>query len=395
MVINLPSYSQKLWDPKRYKCLVGGRGSAKSTTVARLLLIKALTTPSKILCGREYQNSIQDSVHSLLHQESNKMNLNHHFKITNHSITTKDEKSEFIFKGLDRSINSIKSIPDITDAWIEEAQTISQRSLDILIPTIRAPNSEIWVTYNPENTDDPIHKLFSEESDDSLIIKANWRDNPWFPEVLKNEKNKMLRTNPDLYHHIWEGECRSSSDAQIFKDKFVVQDFKPHENLDGPYFGVDWGFAVDPTIIIKLWIDSDKNYLLIEYEAGGVGIELPDLEACFEEVPGSKDYLIKADCARPEIIKYMQKNFIIEGCKKWKDCEEEGVIFMKSFDKIIIHPRCQGTLSNFRNYKYKVDPKTDRITSIIVDEYDDRIDACRYALEEYILNNSLGMFSNL
>ena len=401
MACGLPDYAEPLFKPARYKALRGGRGSAKSYTVARLLLIKALEMPSLIVCGREYQNSIADSVHSLLSSQIDSLNFNRFFNVHNNYIETKDKKSKFIFKGLNRNIQSIKSTHGITDFWLEEAQTISATSWEIIIPTVREPFSEIWCTYNPENEDDPTHVKFGEVEgmippDDSIIITANWRDNPWFPGVLIAEKDHMFKTNPDLYHHIWEGEVRANSDAQILKNKWHVEKFEPQKTWDGPYFGADWGFSVDPMALVKMWIDVDKMNLHVEYETGGLKIDLPFIKNYWEKVPETKEHVIRADNARPETISFMcREGFNVIAAEKWSGSVEDGIEVLKSFNKIIIHPRCKETITECRKYKYKVDRLTGDITTKIEDAFNHRIDAMRYGLDPFISKKGMGLFNVL
>ncbi len=404
MVTKLPRWSKPLFDPFRYKVLYGGRGSAKSHTVARVLLIRASCKPRRILCAREFQNSISESVHKLLCERIDEMKLPN-FTTTNNSIYNTKTKSEFIFKGVHHNVDSIKSMEGLTDLWLEEAHTVSQRTWDILIPTMRAPDSEIFVTFNPENEDDPTYVKFIQpngeprEMQSAFIRKVNWNDNPWFPDVLKMERDEQYAVNPELAEHIWEGACRSQSDAQIFKGKYKVEWFEVEEEFDGPYYGADWGFSKDPTTLVKMYIDAKNRRLLLRHAVGGVGVELDDIPTLFDRVPGSRDTVIRADNARPETISFMcKKGFRVEAAKKWEGSVEDGIEFMKTFREIIIHPECQDTQhwpeagqkkevsvrKEFKNYSYKVDRLTGDVTVDIVDDWNHYIDGCRYGLEPMI-----------
>lgn len=394
-MINLPSYAEPLFKPYRYKVLRGGRGSGKSFTVAKMLLLKGAKQKCFVLCAREFQNSITDSVYKLLEEQIEVLGLQHFYRVTAQSIIGRNG-TIFIFKGVWRNTNSIKSIPGITDLWLEEAQTVSKTSWDALTPTIREEGSEIWVTYNPINEDDPTHEKFKNPPDDALVIQANWRDNPWFPEVLRKEMEHMKRTNYDLYMHVWEGECRTNSDAQIFKNKWKVDDFEVQASWDGPYFGADWGFSVDPTALVKIYLDLPNNLLYFREEAGGVQIDMDDIPAEFDKVSQSREFVIRADNARPETISYVAKQgFNIESCEKWKGCVEDGIEWMKTFDKIIVHPSCTETASEFRQYAYKVDRLTDDITTQIVDAHNHYMDASRYGLEVLIQAGRQGLLAVL
>lgn len=391
MKINLPKWGRPLFNPKRYKVLYGGRGSAKSHTVAKALLILARQSRKRILCAREFQNSMADSVHKLLSDQIELLGMQDFFTITANGIIG-NNGSEFIFKGVKTNVQSIKSMEKIDILWLEEAQTVSAESWDILIPTIRHDGSEIWVTFNPVNDDDPTFTRFINpdgtpiEREDVYIKKVNWRDNPWFPEVLKREMEYQYQVDPELAMHIWEGECKSNSEAQIFHGKWIVQDFDiDQENWLGPYDGADWGFSVDPSTLIELWIDPVGMNLHIAYEAGGVGIELDDLPAMYDKIESARNTKIRADNSRPETISHMQKKgFDVEGARKWEGSVEDGIEFIRSFRKVIIHSRCPNTAKEFRKYSYKVDRLTGDVTTKIVDAWNHYIDAIRYALEPMI-----------
>lgn len=398
-MIQLPLYSEKLEAPKRYKVLYGGRGSAKSYTIARILLARGRSEPRRILCAREFQNSIHESVHHLLKQEIEVMGMGNFYEVTNSAITGKNG-TEFIFKGVRQNIQSIKSIPGITDLWLEEAQTVSQSSWDVLIPTIREPGSEIWVSFNPDSTDDPTFKMFCNEDGspknlpDAVILKVNYDQNPWFPKVLKEEKNKLYRVNPDLADHVWGGNPRTHSDAQIFKNKWSVQPFEIEEHWNGPYQGADWGFSVDPTVLSALYVDKKNNLLYVRHAKFGYHTELKDLPELFDQVPNSRQRLIRADCARPETVSHVKAaGFKIQSCEKWKGSVEDGITFLLSFDKIIFHPECTKAIEEAKNYSYKTDRLTGDVLNEIVDAYNHFWDSARYALEPIIKSARAGKFT--
>ncbi len=386
-----------LQDPYRYKVLYGGRGSAKSYSIADVLLLRGCTSPRRILCAREFQNSISESVHQLLKERSNEIGLNDFYNFTNTSIAGKNG-TEFFFKGIRQNVQSVKSMQGVTDCWIEEAQTISQISWETIIPTIRTPGSEIFVSFNPDSETDPTYQKFLGKEGpppSTYIRKVNWNDNPWFPDVLKAEKDHMYATNPDLANHVWGGECRSHSDAQIFKGKYIIEPFNITENLDGPYFGGDWGFSTDPLALIKVYIDWEGKRLLIRNEFHKRGVELEDIPQAFDTIPGSRERMIRADSARPETISFVEKKgFIIEGVRKWKGSVEDGIEFIKSFKEVVIHPDCRATAREFKNYSYKVDRLTQEVTTDIIDDWNHLIDSLRYALEP-IISGEIGILDVL
>jgi phage terminase large subunit len=213
-----PSKAQVLFNPPktRYRVLYGGRGGAKSWAVARALLIKAAKTPLRILCAREYQISIKDSVHKLLSDQIVALELTSFYDITQNAIRGKNG-SEFAFVGLKNNIANVKSYEGIDICWVEEAQTVSRNSWKTLTPTIRKDNSEIWVTFNPElETDETYQRFVVHQPPDAVVQKINWSDNPWFPDSLKSEKEALKARDEEAYNQVWEGMCRTSVDGAIF-----------------------------------------------------------------------------------------------------------------------------------------------------------------------------------
>ncbi|MDL2169800.1 PBSX family phage terminase large subunit [Asaia sp. HumB] len=371
----------------RYRVWYGGRGSSKSWTVSRVLVAPAATRPIRVLCVREFQNSINDLVKRLLADQIEALGLTPWFKVQETSISSK-AGAEFLFKGLARNIQGIKSTEGVDICWVEEGQTVSQSSLDILIPTIRKAGSELWFTYNPEHDDDPMHRLMLMLQDEggALVRKVGWQDNPWFPPELNAERQLLLRHDPEAYEHVWEGECRTISEAVVFRHRVSFEEFETPDNARF-YFGADWGFSQDPTALIRAFIDDDVLY--VDQEAFGLGVEMDELPTLFDRVPGSRDWPILADCARPETISYManRHRFRIMPAEKWKGCVEDGIERIKAFRKIVVHPRCEQIAKEFRMYSYKVDPRDARlILPKLEDKWNHGIDALRYALSPLIQN---------
>lgn len=219
MTIALPDKLQCLFEPSRYKILYGGRGGGKSQNIARALLIQGATEKHKILCAREIQRSINESVHALLVEQIEDLSLSGFYDIQKTAIYGKNG-TEFLFAGLRTNISNIKSIPNITRAWVEEAQTVSKASMSVLIPTIRAPKSEIWLSFNPDLEDDPIYQDFVvTPPDNSIVVKIGWQDNPWFPEVLRQEMLGLKKRDYQQYLNVWEGQCKQAVDGAIFANE--------------------------------------------------------------------------------------------------------------------------------------------------------------------------------
>ena len=205
-----------LFKPARYKCCWGGRGGAKSWGIARAILILGAQNPLRVLCAREFQTSIKDSVHKLLCDQIEALGLLSFYEITQASIRGKNG-TEIAFAGLKNNISNIKSFEGVDICWVEEAQTVSRMSWNVLIPTIRKDRSEIWVSFNPElETDETYQRFVIAPPNDCVSVKVNWSDNPWFPEVLRLEKDALKDRDTQSYNTVWEGICRQTVDGAIF-----------------------------------------------------------------------------------------------------------------------------------------------------------------------------------
>ena len=220
MKVELPEkMASTLFTPSRYKIYWGGRGGAKSVSIARALLVLGYSEKHKILCAREIQKSIQDSVHSLLKEQIEELGLQDFYEIQKSTILGRNG-TEFLFAGLRSNIANIKSIPNITRAWIEEAQSASATNIKTLALTVRAPNSEIWLSFNPDLEDDPVYQEYvTSPPDDSIVVKINYNDNPFFPEVLRKEMESDRRKNYSNYEHVWEGKPKAAVEGAIFAEE--------------------------------------------------------------------------------------------------------------------------------------------------------------------------------
>lgn len=212
-----PEKLEGIFDPHRYKVIYGGRGGGRSWGVARYLLIEGGKEPHRFLCTREVQKSIKDSVHRLLQDQISVLGMDHFYEVLDTEIRGLNG-TVFVFSGLsDQTAESIKSYEGVTKAWCEEAQSISKKSWRMLIPTIRAEGSEILVTFNPElDTDETYQRFIVNTPPDAWLCELNWRDNPWFPEVLEQERLHCKETEPDEYENIWEGKCRPAVEGAIY-----------------------------------------------------------------------------------------------------------------------------------------------------------------------------------
>lgn len=376
----------------RYKSSWGGRGSGKTRTFALMTAIKGYMfaeagISGMILGAREFMNSLSDSSMEEIKQAISSVPfLNNYYEMGENYIRTKNRRVSYGFAGLRHNLDSIKSKARILLCWVDEAETVSEIAWRKLLPTVRENDSEVWVTWNPERRDSATSTRFRHEQifDDSgkligMGVEMNYTDNPWFPDVLEIERRRDQANQDDAtYRWIWEGDYLEMSEAQIFKNKYEVKEFTPDpEKWDGPYQGLDFGFANDPTAGTRSWIHDDCLY--IEYEAGKVGLELDDtVDFLSAHIPDIEKYALYADNARPESISHLKRKGLpkIKACEKGKGSVEDGIAFIKSFRKVYIHPRCVQTLNEFRNYSYKKDRLTDEVLPIIVDAWNHYIDSC-------------------
>jgi phage terminase large subunit len=394
MQIDFPDVFQPLFTQEaRFYVSDGGRGGGRSWSFARALLIQGAQKKLRILCAREYQNSIKDSVKRLLDDQIEALGLSWFYRSTQESLTGING-TEYLFRGLHNNITEIKSTEGVDICWVEEAEKVSEESWAFLIPTIRKAGSKIYITFNPYKEKDPTYQRFIVNPPPGTVrMRAGYRENPWFPEILRAEMEHDKRTNYDRYLWIWEGEPLGISDAQVFKDKFVVEDFDTPDGVTF-YHGADWGFAQDPTALIRCFISGDRLY--IDQEVGGIGVDIDKTPALFDTIPTAKAWVSYADCARPETISYMNQHGYLnmKPCKKWQGSVEDGIAYLKSFDKIVIHPRCKQTIEEFNLYQYKIDKQSGEILPIVVDKNNHYVDALRYALQPFVLSPSMRFVYN-
>lgn len=368
----------------------------KSWQIARGVLLRGLKKKRKILCVREFQNSLDDSVMAVLQGQAEIIGCAEYYDFQKTKIYGKNG-TEFSFKGIRRNINSIKSFEGADLVWNEEAQDTSKDSMNKLYATIRRDGAQILTSFNPVSESDPIYvrHVKNHNAENSYLCRVGYLDNPWIDKGFVEEANQMMQDDYDAYAHVYLGECWSRSDAQILKGKWVVEAFEAEQDWDGPYFGADWGFSQDPTVLVKMWVGSHVKYgencLYVEYESRGVQVEMEDISTLFSMIPSSKKYTIRADNSRPETISYVaRRGFNVVSCAKWDGCVEDGIEFLRSFNKIVIHPRCKHTATEARLYSYKTDKLTNDILPDIISKHDHCIDAIRYGIEPMIRKRIFG-----
>jgi phage terminase large subunit len=382
----------------RYRVAHGGRGSGKTKAFAKMAAMWGYIAGKSgrvgvILCGREHLNSLDDSSMAEVKEAiQSEPFLASYYEMGEKYIRSRDGRIRFLFVGLRHNLDSVKSKASILLAWVDEAESVSEQAWRKLVPTVRTEGSEIWVTYNPESPESATHRRFRAVQDDSIkIAELNWRDNPWFPDVLNDERKRDQEYRPDVYGHIWEGDFLSQTDVQVFAGKWRVQEFEPQQGWAGPYFGMDFGFRPDPLAAVKVWVHDES--LWIEKEAYANNVEI-DATADFvsRHMPEIAQHVVRADSAEPKTISYLQRHGLprIEPVKKWPNSVEEGIRFIRGFKSVIIHPRCTGSARDFRLYSHKVDRMTGDILPDVLDADNHAPDAVRYAIAPLIKQQGAG-----
>ncbi len=376
--ILIPVEFKRLFDNDwREAAVYGGRYSLKSHTVARILLIRARQKKIRVACFREFQNSIADSSHQLLKDLINEYGLTD-FQVTQNSIINTINGSDFIFKGLHNNEQSIKSTEGIDIAWIEEAQTVSNTSLEVLTPTVRKPSSQLIYTYNRLLEDDPVHhRLVLEGRPNTLIINVNYDialKYKMMPEVIRLEMEDDKERRPALYKHKWLGEP-SSSERKIYNDWAIIDEI-PHEARLERY-GIDFGYSNDPTAIVAIY-KYNGGFILdeITYQKGLSNKQIADILSNIDRA------LVIADSAEPKSIDEIRSYGInILPCVKGKDSVRQGIQYVQD-QRISVTKRSSNLIQEYNRYLWQVD-KLDKIINVPEGGFDHAMDAIRYGLDSY------------
>lgn len=378
--IQTPEVFEPLLAPGRYKGAWGGRGSGKSHFFGELWLEENIAEKLDFVCLRETLKSLEFSVKKLLEAKIETFNAGAYFDVQDRRIFSRNG-GVTIFEGMqNHTADSIKSLEGFDRAWFTEAAKASAKSLTLLRPTLRKPGSQLWFDWNPDLETDPIDELLRGEvlPTGAIVVRANFMDNPWLPDELREEMEFDKRRDPDKYAHVWLGEYRRNSEARVFRNWKIEEFERPAGTVHR--LGADWGFAVDPSVLVRCDIEGNRMY--VDYEAYAVGCEIVDLPELFMGVPEAEKWPITADSARPETISHMQRNGFpkIRPAIKGAKSLDEGVEFLKSFD-IVVHPRCKHLIDELTLYSYKIDPLTGKVLPILADKDNHVIDALRYACE--------------
>lgn len=373
----------------QYRCAHGGRGSGKSFSFAKMAAVWGYAERLRILCTRDLQGSIKESFHAELKAaiESEPW-LAAHYDVGVDYLRGANG-TEFLFKGLRNNVTSVKSTAKIDLTIVEEAEDVADASWLALEATVfRQPKSEMWVIWNPRLDGSPVDQRFRKSPPkNAAVVEMNWHDNPFFPAGLETlRQREQERLDPNTYAHVWEGAYLTNSDAQVLAGKVHVREFAAGgAGWDGPYYGLDYGFSQDPSAAVCCWINGRSLY--IEHEAGRVGMEIDQTpEFLKRQIPGIEKHVMRADSARPESTSYLQRHGMprVVSVEKWPGSVEDGVAHLRSYDQIVIHPRCKETIRETRLWSYKVDRLSGDVLPVLVDSNNHYMDALRYALQPLI-----------
>jgi len=361
----------------------GGRGGGKSHNIATPIIAHSCQREERVVCGREFQNSIKDSVKELLEKKIFDMGMSVYFKVLDTELVNTVTKSRFSFIGMNRNPASAKSLEGCTMFWAEEANMLSLTSVEIIVPTIRATGSRLIWSWNNRYRDDPVDEMFlgANPPEASYVRQISWRDNPWFQQTrMPSEFRRSKRAKPKRHEHIWEGAYDENPDVAIFDDWEIGK--VPVGPKDRPRFGMDFGFGSDPNVLIKLYVLEHLNIIYIAEEA--IKYKLPNnrLADFMDGVSEARHYRITADSARPETIDYLQsEGFSIYGARKGQGSVKNGITFLQGY-KLVVSPDCPITLAEIKGYKWDEDASGKPLPFPAKNQQDHCIDSIRYAVEE-------------
>jgi phage terminase large subunit len=380
-----------LFEKSRYKVLYGGRGGAKSWGIARALLILGAKSELRILCAREFQTSIRDSVHKLLCDQIQSLGLLGFYEITQTSIRGKNG-TEFSFVGLKNNVGNVKSYEGVDICWVEEAQTTSRMSWNILIPTIRKEGSEVWISFNPElETDETYQRFVVNAPEDAKIVKINWSDNPWFPETLRLEKDSLRIRDHNDYLNVWEGLCRRTVDGAVFGKEMEMADLEeritrvPYDPTKPVHAVFDLGWSDNTAIWFIQFISMEIRVIrYIENSQQTMSWYLAEMQKfgyVYDTLWLPHDAQNKTLAANGRSIEEIvraagYKVQIVDKVSVVDSINAARTIFPKCyFDKL----NCDQGLQCLRHYRYDVDPETKQFSKNPVhDIYSHGADAWRY-----------------
>lgn len=406
----IPEKFLPLLQPADFKGTHGGRGGAKSHFFAGLLVASMLETHIRAACVRETMDSLRDSSKQIIEDKIRDFGVSHLFKLTDREIVGPHD-SLVIFRGLQRhTATRLKSLQGYNRAWYEEAQALSKSSVETALNTFREPRTEQWFSWNPEREDDPVDVMFRKNTEkpwgmreagegdpDFICVEVNYYDNPWFPANLRRNMERDKKRDPEKFNHIWLGGYRKNSEAQVFQQgkHWKVEQFDPPPPDVAVLGGADWGFSIDPTVLVLCFIRGHTLY--VWRESWGMQCGPDRRPALFDKIdpdwsvrnasdPNWKSIArripIIADSALPEAIDSMHKAGFprVTAAVKGPNSVEEGITFLQGYD-IVVHPDCINVIRELTRYSYKVDPKSQVVLPVLEDKDNHTIDSLRYAVE--------------
>ena len=397
MSVDFPDRLAFLFEPARYKCAYGGRGSGKSWGFARALLLEGAQKTIRVLCTREVQKSLADSVHKLLSDQIEAMGLSGFYEVQQTVIRGKNG-TEFTFAGLQQhTVDSIKSYEGVDRVWVEEAHAVSKKSWDVLLPTIRKPGSEVWVTFNPQLESDETYKRFvTSPPPDCVAVLMNYTENPWFPQVLENERRHAQATmKPEEYGHIWEGKCMPAVHGAIYFDEVADAEAKgrirdvPVDPLLKTHAVWDLGWNDSMSIIL---VQRSASELRIVDYIEGSHRTLADYAADLKAMPlnWGNDYLphdgftkdFKTGKSAQEILQALQRKPVgdvqIPGVPRM-DIEQGIRATRMVFSRCYFDKNKTGRLIEcLKRYRRHINQQTNEPGQPLHDEYSHGADAFRY-----------------
>ena len=387
----VPGPLEQLWLPHgdRYVVCHGGRGSGKSWGVAARIVRHALEEKCRILCVRQFQNSIAESAKTIIENQIEALGLSSRFIIQEQSIMS-DTGSEILFRGMDRMAASIKSMEGIGVCWIEEGQDVSSKSLETLLPTIRRKGAIIYININPRHLDDAVYKHFlgTHKRYKARTIQLNHSDNPLFPDSLKEDMEADFKADPLYAEHIWNGALASRSSALIFKpDQWRVDSMRQPETAV-PNYGLDIGMVNALTACVEVYCWNEVIYVAKEVTKKG-GVAAHKIGEWLEQIAPTGSTNIRSDHQTSfGNVQGRQAGFTITHAKKGDGSVVQGIDWLKNHD-FVVNPSCHETIRELGKYSYKIDSHTGEPDPFTIDKVDDHcIDAIRYAVEPLALGLS-------
>lgn len=371
---------QQIWRPFRHKCFKGGRGSQKSHVIAEYCVIKSTQKREIIVGARQFQKSIRLSSKALIEQKILDLGLGSQFDVTTFEIKHKYTKSTFNFIGLDRNPDSARSLEGCSICWVEEARKINNRSMNTLIPTVRAKGSELLWSWNPVDARDPVEKEFVFGERENILLKhTTYKDNPFFWETSLPEEMLLAKKKDEKkYKHVWLGDYEDGGQAVIFPN--VRSGEMDIPETIAPQYGMDYGSNNDPNCLVRFYVFESIKTIYITHEKY-LGSSTERWMEYIMDVPGIKEYSIVADGAWPQTISTMNSNgFSVFAAAKGPGSVLQGIRWLEGYD-IVAHPRCTRFIEEAKLYKWQVDPYTEKPLNIPEDKDNHGWDALRYGTE--------------